>query len=70
MSAMMHLILELQAYRPEDVLADEIAVPGGGIIEDGGVHLLAEVHHANSPTASSFDRARGCFMNMAASRRF
>ena len=32
--------LELQAGGPEDVLAGQIAVPRGGVIEEGGVPLL------------------------------
>ena len=32
---------ELHSGGPEDVLADEVAVPGRGIVEEGGVPALA-----------------------------
>ena len=36
--------LELHPCRPEDVLAGEVAVPGGGIVEEGGVPPLPNLH--------------------------
>jgi len=38
------LRLELHPCRPEDVLVDEVAVPGSGIVEEGGVPALGELH--------------------------
>lgn len=35
---------ELHPSGPEDVLADEVAVPGSGIVEEGGVPALGELH--------------------------
>jgi hypothetical protein len=36
--------LELQARRPEDILGDQITIPCGRIVEEGGVPPLGELH--------------------------